>query len=187
MAYAKTNIESVLLFEPQVFEDNRGSFLPTFQTSQTLDQTSFDFQVSQVNTSTSKAGVLRGIHFKQFPPGQAKHVSVLSGTIIDVVIDLRKSSATFLHSEAFELSAENKKSLLIGYGIGHAFLALENNTVVNYLCDSEFEPKLEHGINPMQAGIEWQALSNGKFDGFLISDKDSQAPSLHDAEHLFFD
>ena len=187
MPCEKTEIEGVYLFRPKVFEDDRGHFFESFRRDVTLEETGFDFKVAQVNNSLSNKGVIRGIHFKQYPPGQAKFVSVTSGAIIDVAIDLRKSSPTFGKWQAFELSAQNKRSLLIGYGIGHAFLALNDNTQVNYLCDSVFEPGLEHVINPVSAGIDWQSFANEHLlQNFSISEKDSLAPTLDQAEKLFF-
>jgi dTDP-4-dehydrorhamnose 3,5-epimerase len=183
-----TNIEGVFLFQPQVFEDFRGDFYEAFRPDQCLAETGFDFNVAQINTSVSKKGTIRGIHFKKFRPGQAKFVSVPKGRVIDVVIDLRKSSNTFLQWSSFELSAANRQSLLIGYGLGHAFLSLEDGTNVSYLCDSVFQPELEFGINPMQAGIDWATLSDEKpLGSFYISPKDEFAPTLEDASDLFFD
>ena len=187
MPYEKTEIEGVFLFKPKVFEDDRGHFFESFRRDVTHEETGLDFKVAQVNNSLSNKGVIRGIHFKHYPPGQTKFVSVSSGAIIDVAIDLRKSSSTFGKWQAFELSAENKSSLLLGYGIGHAFLAVHDHTQVNYLCDSVFEPELEDGINPLSAGIEWQTFATEQLlDDFSISEKDSLAPAFDQAEKLFF-
>jgi dTDP-4-dehydrorhamnose 3,5-epimerase len=188
LPYQKTNIEDVFLFTPQVFEDSRGHFFESFRQDKTLEETGFNFQVKQVNTSLSKRGVLRGIHFKKNPPGQAKFVSVSQGKILDLAIDLRQSSSTFGQWQAFELSQENNQSLLIGYGIGHAFLALEDNTKVSYLCDSVFEPEIEFGINPLEAGIDWQELAKPfGVSGFVVNEKDLTAPGIKAAEYLLFD
>lgn len=188
MGFRKTDIDGVYLFEPKVFQDERGSFHETFRRDKALEETSFHFEVAQVNTSVSNKGVLRGIHFKKYPPGQAKFVSVHEGTIIDVAIDLRKSSATFGEYLAFELSAENNKSLLLGYGIGHAFLSLEDNTRVSYLCDSVFEPEIEFGINPLEASIDWEELAKPfGIEGFVISEKDKLAESLRDRAGSLFE
>ena len=188
MPYQKTNIKDVFLFTPQVFEDSRGHFLESFRQDKTLEETGFNFEVIQVNTSLSKRGVLRGIHFKKNPPGQAKFVSVSQGKILDLAIDLRQSSSTFGRWQAFELSQENSQSLLLGYGIGHAFLALEDNTKVNYLCDSVFEPEIEFGISPLEAGINWRELAKPYgINKFLISDKDSQALPIGNSKVVLFD
>lgn len=173
MPFQPTEIQGVSLFVPEVFEDNRGHFFESFRQDKTLEETGFNFEVKQVNTSLSKRGVLRGIHFKKNPPGQAKFVSVSHGKILDLAIDLRQSSKTFGHWQAFELSEKNNRSLLLGYGIGHAFLSLEDNTRVSYLCDSVFEPEIEFSINPLKAGINWQELAKPfGISEFAVSDKD---------------
>ncbi len=187
MTYSKTKIQGLFLFTPTVLEDSRGHFFESFRPDTLLDETRMQFKLAQVNNSLSNKGVLRGIHFKQDPPGQAKMVSVMSGSIIDVAIDLRKSSPTFGAWEAFELNAASNNSLFLGRGLGHAFLALEDNTRVSYLCDSVFEPDKEHSVNPLEAGIDWAKLSKDRaIPEFHMSDKDSSAPKLADATHLLF-
>lgn len=182
MPYQRTEIDGVYLFIPRVFRDSRGEFYESFRSDQALAETELKFQVAQVNNSSSQRGAIRGIHFKENPPGQQKFVSVTSGAIIDVVIDLRKSSSTFKKWEAFQLDDSNRHSLLIGNGIGHSYLSLRDETKVSYLCDTVFESEKEHGINPFSAGIEWEVLGidNGIVD-FLISDKDREALDLVDA------
>ena len=188
MPYQKTNIEDVFLFTPQVFEDFRGHFFESFRQDKILEETGFNFEVKQVNTSLSHKGVIRGIHFKKNPPGQAKFVSVGQGKVLDLAIDLRQSSRTFGHWQTFELTSENSQGVLLGYGIGHAFLSLEDDTKVNYLCDSLFEPEIEFGINPLDAGINWQALAKPfGVSAFVVSEKDSVAPGFNDAVALLFD
>lgn len=188
MPYEKTEIEGVFLFRPRIFVDARGHFFESFRSDVTLCETGLDFKVAQVNNSLSAKGALRGIHFKESPPGQAKFVSVPSGSTIDVAIDLRKSSPTFGNWQAFELSAENKQALLLGRGIGHAFLSLQHHTQVTYLCDSVFEPELEHAVNPLYAGIDWTSFAERhSIKEFLISEKDNRAPRLDESQHLFFD
>lgn len=188
MGFSQTDIDNVYLLEPEVLKDERGNFQESFRRDKTQNHTGFDFKVEQANSSVSAKGVLRGFHFKRFPPGQAKFVTVNQGSIIDVVIDLRKHSPTFGLHQAFELSSSNNKSLLIGYGIGHAFISLEDNTRVSYFCDSVFEPELEYGINPLEASIDWKKLAApfGVHD-FIISAKDRQAPALNEAADLLFD
>lgn len=185
MGFNKTDIEGVYLFEPKIFKDLRGSFHEAFRRDRTFEETGFDFEVKQVNTSVSEKGVIRGVHLKKYPPGQAKLVSVTNGKIIDVAIDLRKDSPTFGDYQAFELSADNSKSLLLGYGIGHAFLSVQDDTRVSYLCDSIFEPEIELAINPLQASIDWQELAE-PFDveTFVISERDKTSPALSDAIDL---
>lgn len=180
LPYEKTKIDGVWLFKPEVHEDERGIFFEFFRRDRALIETGFDFKVEQVNSSVSVSGVLRGIHYRKGPPGQAKFVTVSKGRIIDVVIDLRRDSESFGEWEAFDLSEENHLGLLLEYGIGHAFLAVQTSTVA-YLCDSVYNPELELTINPLKAGIDWDGLA-GKFGigVFTISRKDRSALGLVD-------
>lgn len=188
MKFASTAIEGAYVVQPQMHEDHRGSFHESFRKDQLFGGTGFHFEVAQTNLSQSYKGVIRGIHFKQHPPGQAKYISVDRGAILNVVIDLRRSSKTFKTFEAFELSSVNRKSLFLGYGLGNAFISLQDDTQVRYLCDSVFEPELEYGINPLEASIDWKKLAApfGVHD-FIISAKDRQAPALNEAADLLFD
>lgn len=178
--YSATNISEVFLFEPKVFIDDRGFFFESFKPEQLERQTGYRFNVAQVNNSISEAGVLRGLHFKQSPPGQAKFVSVIRGAIIDAVVDLRRDSPTYLQWQTFELNANNRNSLFIGNGIGHAFLSLEDNTTVSYLCDTPFEPELEQSINPLTVGIDWQQFLPDLSMNLNLSDKDLRAARLEE-------
>jgi dTDP-4-dehydrorhamnose 3,5-epimerase len=186
MPFEKTEIDGLQIFTPKIYEDARGFFYESF-TAQGLSLAFAPFVVAQVNNSLSGKGVIRGIHFTKPPPGQSKFVSVFAGSIFDVAIDLRKSSRTFGNWQGFLLSAENNQSLLIGNGIGHAFLALENETRISYLCDSGYEPSKEFGIHPMTAGIAWE--ENARKFGiteFSLSEKDQIAPDFADAAELWF-
>jgi dTDP-4-dehydrorhamnose 3,5-epimerase len=149
MSFTPLKIEGVWLHTPKFWPDERGTFHEVFKLSQISEQLGRDFKVKQVNQSTSAAGVLRGIHWTDSPEGQAKYVSCPKGALWDVVVDLRPSSVTYGEWDARLLSEENGESLLISEGIGHAFLALENGTVANYLCTSEFNPAADKTINPM--------------------------------------
>ena len=181
MPFQETKLEGVLLFVPTVFDDFRGKFFESFKTELVLSETGLEFSVAQVNNSISSKGVIRGIHFKQNPPGQRKFVSVSAGAIIDVSIDLRRNSPTFGKWQAIELNDTDNHSLLIGNGIGHAFLSLRDDTSVSYLCDTAFEPQKELGLNPLSAGIDWENLAIGFDIGeFILSEKDRRAPHLGD-------
>lgn len=149
MTFTPLKIKGVWLHTPKVWPDDRGTFHEVFKLSLISEQLGREFQVKQVNQSTSAAGVLRGIHWTDSPEGQAKYVSCPKGAIWDVVVDLRPNSETYGQWDARTLSAENGQSLLISEGIGHAFLALENETVANYLCTSEFNPASDKAISPL--------------------------------------
>jgi dTDP-4-dehydrorhamnose 3,5-epimerase len=187
LPFQKTEISGVQLFTPTVFEDNRGFFFESFK-SEEVSQGFGPFIVEQVNNSMSGMGVIRGIHFSKNPPGQSKFVSVQSGSIYDVAIDLRSLSSTFGKWQGFFLSSDNNQSLILGNGIGHAFLSLEDNTRVNYLCDSSYQPEKEFAINPTTAGINWREIALSRdIDEFYISEKDKSAPDFVDSRHLWFD
>jgi len=186
VTYKKTSIQGVLVFQPNVHTDHRGLFYESFRQDEVRD-IGFDFTVAQVNNSVSQKGALRGIHFKKNPPGQQKFVSVTRGTIYDVVIDLRKSSSTFGKWQGFELSDRNRHSLLIGNGIGHAFLSLEDDTAVSYLCDTVFEPTSEFVIHPLSAGVDWDSVAQEHdISNFRLSPKDETAPEFEDSANLLF-
>jgi dTDP-4-dehydrorhamnose 3,5-epimerase len=141
----------------------------------------FDFEVRQVNQSESQKGVIRGIHWTEGNPGQAKYVSCPKGALWDVVVDLRPESPTFGTWDAVLLTAENRKSLLISQGIGHAFLSLQNGTIANYLCSSEFDPVADRGLNPLDPdlAIDFKNVaSQYGIDELIISAKDSGAISF---------
>jgi dTDP-4-dehydrorhamnose 3,5-epimerase len=149
MTFTPLKIEGVWLHTPKLWPDERGSFHEVFKLSLISEQLGRDFPVKQVNQSSSAAGVIRGVHWTDSPEGQAKYVSCPKGALWDVVVDLRPRSDTYGLWEARILSEENGQSLLISEGIGHAFLSLEEGTVANYLCTSEFNPAFDKNINPM--------------------------------------
>jgi dTDP-4-dehydrorhamnose 3,5-epimerase len=149
MTFTPLKIEGVWLHTPKVWPDDRGTFHEVFKLSLISEQLGREFQVKQVNQSTSAAGVIRGIHWTDSPEGQAKYVSCPKGAIWDVVVDFRPDSETYGEWDARTLSAENGQSLLISEGIGHAFLALENGTTASYLCTSEFNPLADKIISPL--------------------------------------
>lgn len=175
----KTKIEGVYLLTPEIHEDERGLFYESFRRDKILEETGFDFKVEQSNVSISKKGALRGLHYKETPPGQAKFVSVSRGSVYDVAVDLREDSETYGEFFGKLLSEKNKQSVILGHGIGHAFLALQDETQVTYLCDSVYEPELEHAIDPFSLAIDWTGLAKGLDVGSLkLSQKDLNAPGL---------
>lgn len=149
MTFTPLKIDGVWLHTPKVWPDDRGTFHEVFKLSLISEQLGRDFQIRQVNQSTSAAGVVRGIHWTDSPEGQAKYVSCPKGALWDLVVDLRPESTSYGQWDARILSEENGQSMLISEGIGHAFLALENGTVANYLCTSEFNPAADKTINPL--------------------------------------
>ena len=131
-----------------------------------------------MNISVSRAGTVRGIHFADVPPGQAKYVQCLAGRILDVVVDIRVGSPTFGTWDAIELDDVERKGLYIAEGLGHAFCALSDSATVGYLCSEPFSPTREHGIHPLDPtlNLPWPDGQNS-----LLSAKDAAAPSLAEA------
>ena len=181
MTFTPLNIEGVWLHTPKVWPDDRGKFHEVFKLSSIAKQLGRDFHVKQVNQSTSVAGVIRGIHWTDSPEGQAKYVSCPKGSIWDVVVDLRQDSTTYGRWDARILSEQNGESLLISEGIGHAFLALENGTVANYLCSSEFNPDADKTINPLDSQLAIEFLAKAKEFGIVdlkLSPKDTEGAAF---------
>jgi dTDP-4-dehydrorhamnose 3,5-epimerase len=181
MLFTAASLEGVFVYSPQRHSDNRGHFEERFKLSEFSSQVGVEFKVRQVNQSSSSKGVLRGIHYTEGSPGQAKYVSCPRGSIWDVVVDLRRNSPSYGKWFAKLLSADNGKSIFIPEGMGHAFVALENDSVVNYLCSTEFDPTLDRALNPFspKLGIPFEELlSTHGIQKLILSEKDSSAPDF---------
>ncbi len=177
MPFIPLSIEGAWVYEPQILSDSRGDFREAFKLSTLASEIGRSFEVKQSNLSRSHAGVLRGIHWADTPPGQAKYVSCMAGRIVDFVVDLRKESETFGSWDSVELTAENGKCVFISEGLGHAFLSLENDSLVSYLCSEEYNPSRENTINPLGVGLS--IPFDRYFEGELVlSERDSAAPSF---------
>ena len=177
MEFEELGIKGVWLVTHQPHDDERGSFREWFKSSEVLVKTGREFQVAQSNISTSKKNVLRGIHYSIAPEGQAKWVTCITGSILDVVVDLRPDSDTFKQHVKVELNSMTPQSLLVSEGLGHSFLALEEDNVVSYLLTSSYIPHLESGINPFdpELNIIWPRKN------IVLSDKDRLALPLSDS------
>ncbi len=181
MKSRQLNIQGSYVIEPGLFSDERGSFHETFKLSKIAETFGLDFHVRQVNQSVSKKGVVRGIHWADVPPGQAKYISCPKGSLLDFVVDLRVGSPTFGEWDSVLISQDNNCSVLISSGLGHAFIALEDDTVASYLCSEEFNQKTERGICPTdtEVGIPWLEIAEPfGVDVLILSEKDAKAPSL---------
>jgi dTDP-4-dehydrorhamnose 3,5-epimerase len=176
--FSEKNVSGVWLFEPRLFLDSRGSFYEAFKQSAVLNETGIAFDVLQVNQSTSKKGVIRGVHVTAGATGQAKYVSCVNGAVLDIVVDLRLGSRDFGKWDCEVLTAENKKVMIIPRGIGHAFISLEDDSTVNYLCSAEFDPVLDETYNifdPLFA-INLERIRNQySITEFILSEKDLNA------------
>lgn len=170
----KLSIEGAWLFNSQVHGDDRGYFREWFKEEVVIESTGRSFKVAQSNLSCSKKGVVRGVHFSKAPQGQAKFVTCVHGAIWDVVVDIRPNSPTFKQWEATELRAGDGQSILISEGLGHAFLALEDNSIISYLLTTPYAPDYEFAINPQDAeiAIKWP------IEPLHFSKKDAEAQSL---------
>jgi len=182
MSFTPLKIQGSWVYTPTRYDDDRGSFQEVFKLDLIRETLGRGFEVKQVNQSVSKAGVIRGIHWADVPPGQAKYVSCPRGAIWDVVVDIRVGSPTFGQWDGAVLSAENGKCLLIEEGLGHVFLSLEDDTVVNYLCSEPYNPTGEHGINPLDEKLAIAYKSKWPESDFLTSPKDTEAFSLEEAK-----
>ncbi|MDO8733400.1 MAG: dTDP-4-dehydrorhamnose 3,5-epimerase family protein [Actinomycetota bacterium] len=172
------SIEGVWSFTPLLRPDDRGVFLESFKQNLLAETIGHELNLQQMNISVSKQGTVRGVHFAQLPPGQAKYVQCFAGRILDVVIDIRVGSPTFGQWDAIELDDQVHTSLYISEGLGHAFCALSDSATVGYLCSEPYAPGREHGINPLDPALDlpWP---QGKQT--VLSPKDSAAPSLAEA------
>lgn len=162
--------------------DSRGEFVEWFKAPALKEATGYDFSLAQANLSRSSRGSLRGIHFAELSPGQAKYVMCPVGKILDYIVDIRVGSPSFGQWESVEVSAEERNAVFLEEGLGHAFLALEDNTVVSYLVTDVFRPTREHGINPLDDSL---GLTFPLDSSLLeLSEKDAGAPSLIEAMGL---
>jgi dTDP-4-dehydrorhamnose 3,5-epimerase len=176
MELTPLGIEGVWLAESPVWSDDRGFFREWFKSTDIKNATGRDFGIEQANISLSSRGTLRGIHYSIAPRGQAKWITCVSGSIKDVIVDIRSDSKTFGNWIEVELSGRSGQAVFISEWLGHGFLSLEDNTVVAYLVSTPFSPTDEFEINPLdeKIGINWgMDLSDLK-----ISDKDQTAPTL---------
>lgn len=174
LVFSETLIRDVWIGRSEIFQDTRGTFQEWFNVLLLPD--SISFIPRQANVSTSKKGVIRGIHYSIAPAGQRKLVTCLSGAIRDIFVDLRRGSQTYLQWGFEDLTPESGKSVYLGKGIGHGFQALKESSTVAYLLDSEYRPEMEFGITPFDAqlNISWPL---GEFE---LSEKDKMAPSIHE-------
>ena len=182
MNYIKTEIPDVWVCEPKVFADARGYFMETWRATDFNEHIGHEVNFVQDNQSMSSRGVLRGLHFQKGEFSQAKLVRVLQGTVVDVAVDLRKTSPTFGKYVMVELSAENKRQLFIPRGFAHGFQVLSDTAVFTYKVDNIYAPQAECSIryDDPKIGIAWPITNPQEL---LLSEKDLQhAVSFDEAE-----
>jgi dTDP-4-dehydrorhamnose 3,5-epimerase len=182
MNIVKTQIPGLLIFEPKVFGDNRGFFFESYS-ERVLAENKIDIRFVQDNQSSSCYGVIRGLHYQLPPHAQTKFVRVLEGTVLDVVVDIRKGSPTYGEAFSIELSAENKKQLFVPVGFAHGFSVLSEKAQLLYKCDAFYNKESEGGISFKDPAlkIDWKI----PIDKAIISDKDKDLPGLKDCKNTF--
>ena len=182
MKVTNTDIEGIVIIEPRIFDDARGYFFEAFSEREFAEQVC-DCHFVQDNEAKSSFGVIRGLHFQLPPHAQSKLVRVISGRILDVAVDIRKSSPTFGKYVAVELSAENHRQIFIPKGFAHGYSVLSEEAIVAYKCDNYYAPESEGAIawNDADLAIDWQIPT----ELAILSEKDKNHPTLTECTTLF--
>lgn len=183
MKFTSQSISDVILIEPNIINDNRGYFVETFR--QDLLEKTIGYKVSfkQENESKSSKGTLRGLHYQIEPFAQAKLLSVIKGSVLDVAVDIRKSSPSFGHHVSVELTENNKYQLFVPKGFAHGFVVLSESAILTYKVDNYYAPNYDRGIafNDEKLKIDWKF----SVEQLQFSAKDKTHPSLANAIDLF--
>jgi dTDP-4-dehydrorhamnose 3,5-epimerase len=170
-------IEGAFEVTPVQHSDRRGTFLEWYRFDTLAAAVGHPLALAQANLSVSARDVVRGIHFADVPPGQAKYVICVAGAVLDVVVDIRVGSPTFGKWESVRLDDDDRRAVYLAEGLGHGFCTLSDRATVAYLCSSTYRPGHEHGVHPLDAELDiaWPASTP------LLSEKDAAAPSLTEA------
>jgi len=183
MVYTETELSGVWIIDPKVFTDTRGYFMESYKAREFEEHVGkVDFM--QDNESCSTRGVLRGLHYQMESYAQSKLVRVIFGSVLDVAVDIRKGSPTFGKYLAVELSGENKRQLFIPKGFAHGFYVMSETAVFTYKVDNPYTPTHERSVrfDDPSIGVDWRIIPGGQV---IVSDKDRNAPLLHEAENNF--
>ena len=177
MIVTETFLKGCFIIEPKVFGDKRGSFFEIFNKKIFKDKTGLEIDFVQDNQSTSQRGVLRGLHMQKGIFSQAKLVRVVKGSVLDVVVDVRKDSLTYGKHFSIELSEDNNKQLFVPRGFLHGFVTLEDHTVFSYKCDNYYNKEAELGViyNDKDLNINWEIPSVD----IILSEKDANLPNFN--------
>ncbi len=184
MTYRELAVPGAWEITPKLHGDPRGVFLEYFKADAFEQAVGHGLDLRQANCSVSAAGVVRGIHYADVPPGQAKYVTCARGAVLDVVVDIRVGSPTFGTWDAVLLDDVDRRAIYLGEGLGHAFMSLDDSSTVLYLCSTPYAPGREHGIHPLDPtiGIEWPTSDRtGRPLVPQLSEKDAAAPTLDEA------
>jgi len=178
MHIRELNIGGSFEITPRQFPDDRGVFLESFRGDRLAEVIGHRLDIIQTNVSVSSRGTVRGVHFADVPPSQAKYVTALSGSFIDFAIDIRVGSPTFGRWDTVLLDTVDRRAIYLAEGLGHAICCLEDDSTVMYLCSATYDPVHEHGLNPMDPELE---LAIPEDVTPVLSAKDAAAPSLSEA------
>jgi dTDP-4-dehydrorhamnose 3,5-epimerase len=172
------SIAGAWVFEPPRFDDDRGHFVAPYQEAAFVAAVGTPLRVAQANHSVSRRGVIRGVHFADVPPGQAKYVYCPHGALLDVVVDVRVGSPTFGAHEAVVLDAGSYRAVYLSEGLGHAFCALTDGAVAGYLCSTPYAPAIERTVSALDPalGLPWPGSPAA-----VLSARDAEAPTLAEA------
>lgn len=182
MAFIETGFPGLIIYEPRVFGDDRGYFFESYNESVFAEQ-GLEMRFVQDNQARSVYGVVRGLHFQKPPHAQTKLIRAIEGSILDVVVDCRKDSPTFGKTYSIELSAENKKQLLVPRGFAHGYSVISPFAEVMYKCDAFYNKESEGGVlfNDPGMSIDWKVPA----DKMILSEKDKLYPVFADVDHCF--
>lgn len=179
MLITDLEIPNSFVVTPKVHSDDRGDFWEWYKFDQLAEKVGHPLSLRQANASVSRKGVFRGVHFAELHPGQAKYVTCPVGEVLDIVVDIRIGSPTFGKVETVLLNDENRRAVYLAEGLGHGFISLSENAVVNYLVSGVYDPQQEHGINPTDPALKIDIPENLEL---ILSSKDLVAPSLAQAQ-----
>jgi dTDP-4-dehydrorhamnose 3,5-epimerase len=177
MKIVPLSIAGAFEIQPAQHGDTRGVFLEWYRFDRLIEAVGHPLRLAQANISVSARDVVRGIHFADVPPGQAKYVTCVRGAVVDVVVDLRVGSPTFGRSEQVLLDETDRRAVYLAEGLGHGFCALSDDATLTYLCSETYAPGREHGVHPLDPdlAIDWPTGEP------VLSDRDAAAPSLSQA------
>lgn len=170
-------IEGAWVMTPVIHGDSRGAFLEWFRGDEFEAVTGHRLSLAQANCSVSVQGIVRGIHYADVPPGQAKYITCAAGRILDVIVDIRVGSPTFGQWTSVVLDAQDRRAVYLAEGLGHGFASLADGSTAVYLCSEGYNPQREHEVNPLdpELAIDWQVEEP------QVSAKDAAAPTLAQA------
>ena len=180
MQIRELSVPDAFEITPKQFADDRGVFLEWYRFDRLAEAVGHPLDLRQANTSVSKRGVVRGIHFADVPRGQAKYVTCTHGAVLDFAVDIRVGSPTFGQWDSVLLDDVDRRAIYLAEGLGHAFVALTDGATVSYLVSDTYNPTAEHGISPLDPRIALEFPTEAAEP--LLSPKDLEAPTLADAE-----